>query len=92
MKVSAAYPNPVFWNNEAVKFDLWTSCPQEVERIVFTSGYRKVDEEKLWVHGSRTVIWNLRDSRGALVSNGLYYIRIQSGNASPVILKLLIQR
>jgi hypothetical protein len=92
MGVSAAYPNPVFWNNEAVKFDLLTSCPQEVDWEVFTSGYRKIYGETIQVSGPKTAVWNLRDKKGRIVSNGLYFIRVLSGNAEPAILRILIQR
>jgi hypothetical protein len=90
--VSAVYPNPVFWNHEVVKFDLLTSCPQEVEWTVFTSGYRKIYEQAIQVKGPKTVVWNLRDQEGEIVSNGLYFIRVHSGNTGTQIGKVLIQK
>jgi hypothetical protein len=87
-----AYPNPVFWNHEEVKIDLLTSCPQEVDWTVFTSGYRKVYEETIWVSGPKTVVWNLRDKKSSQVSNGLYYVQVRIGNVGPKILKVLVQR
>jgi len=46
------------------------------------------------VSGSYTINWNLKDSSGAQVANGLYYIRVQVAGIEPLtkILKVMVLR
>lgn len=68
LRVSVAYPNPVF--KGPVKFDLGGYCPQGVRWAVFTSAYRKVGE---WVAMQSGAKWDLTDAKGVRVAPGLYF-------------------
>ena len=62
---------------------------------VLTTGFRKIYENKEPIPGNHgTVIWNLADSGGHPVSNGLYYVRVEvvGINFGSKIFKLLILR
>jgi hypothetical protein len=74
LKVSAAYPNPVM-KGEFVKVDLYSDCPKTVRMTIYTVANRKVYEREMDVMRKTSAVWDLRDTKGAWVANGNYYIR-----------------
>jgi len=90
--ISEPYPNPS--SGSPVIFNVQVPGESTVTLDVFTLAFRKVYSETTRAYGPVTLQWNLRDVSGNLVSNGLYYVRIQvSGNESTMkILKVLVLR
>jgi hypothetical protein len=91
MTVSAAYPNPVFFAGDTVKFNLLTSCPENATWTVFTPAYRLVYSETVLVNGPKTVAWDMKDKKNASVAGGLYFIQVKSGKTELKTLKVLVQ-
>jgi hypothetical protein len=50
--------------------------------MVFTSAFRKVVERAETLSNRAPLRWDLRDDQGRLVSNGLYYMRIEDGEGT----------
>ena len=92
--VGPAYPNPA---KEDVSVLIPLELPENatVEWGVYTTAFRKIFGDSIPVPaGCMTLIWNLRDSRGTMAANGLYYLRVQvkGANQTEKILKLLVNR
>jgi hypothetical protein len=90
--ISEPFPNPS--SGSPITFNVQVPGESTVTLDVFTLGFRKVYSETTRAFGPVTLEWNLRDVSGTLVSNGLYYVRIQvTGSQSTTkILKVLILR
>jgi hypothetical protein len=90
--ISEPFPNPS--SGSPITFNVQVPGESTVILDVFTLGFRKVYSETTHAFGPVTLEWNLRDVSGALVSNGLYYVRIQvSGSQSTTkIPKVLVLR
>ncbi len=90
--ISEPFPNPS--GGSPITFNIQVPGESTVTLDVFTLAFRKVYAETTHAYGPVTLQWNLRDVSGALVSNGLYYVRIQvSGSQSTTkILKVLVLR
>jgi hypothetical protein len=89
--VSLPYPNPVLHAVSFVTLDVKSPCPQTAQWTVFTTAYRKVAEGEKALSGDDQLQWNLRDSRGKSVSNGVYFMRIV-GNGGPYTAKIVVLR
>jgi len=61
---------------------------------VFTLAFRKIASQTTQINDTQAFQWNLLDTSGVQVSNGLYYVRIHvSGTKSATkIMKILILR
>jgi len=72
--ISAPYPNPA---NGPITFDILTSGLSEVKWSVFTLGFRKIVEGNVSVNDFGSIQWDLRDKKGDMVGDGLYYVRVE---------------
>ena len=90
--IAEPYPNPS--SGSPMTFNVQVPGESTVTLDVFTLAFRKVFAETTHADGPVTLQWDLRDVSGALVSNGLYYVRIQvSGNESTTkTFKVLVLR
>jgi hypothetical protein len=88
--VSAVYPNPVVQG--PVRVDLTNGCATQVRVRVFTSAYRKIEEESLTVTGRLTFMWNLTDEKGRRVSPGLYYFVFSPQGQKRVVKSVVVLR
>jgi len=71
---------------------LESSCPVGVRWKIVTAGYRMVVNGTERIEGRTTVEWDLRDSKGKRVSNGLYYWIVESEGMDRRILKVMVLR
>jgi hypothetical protein len=78
MEVSVVYPNPVVAGGTPVKVDV-KACPGMVDWSVWTVKFRPIIHGRTRVEGKATLGWDLRDGKGALVGNGLYYWVFRDG-------------
>lgn len=67
------YPNPVVDEDVPVKVELRDGCQAQVHWSIVTVAYRSIAEGDILVLGKTKVLWDQRDRKGRLVSNGLYY-------------------
>jgi len=91
VSVSWPYPNPARSPGK-VKVALESSCPVGVRWKIVTAGYRMVVDGTERIEGRTTVEWDLRDSKGKRVSNGLYYWIVESEGMDRRILKVMVLR
>jgi hypothetical protein len=91
-KVSAAYPNPGYDTITPIRVDVTTSCPSVISWKVVTTAYRVMTLGEIQVMGKASLVWNQRDPKGRLASNGLYYLEIsESGSPRRRIPLILIR-
>ena len=88
--LGAAYPNPF---NPETAFDFTIAADDHVTIDVFNSVGQRVDTlvDNFKPAGTYQVTWNGRDSRGAPVSSGAYFYRMQAGDFSDVRAMTLLQ-
>jgi len=81
LRVSLPYPNPIF-DGQVLKIELKSGCPKKAHFMIFTSAYRKVFDRVLTVMGTQYLTWDLKDQKGATVSNGVVYLKVvdEEGN------------
>jgi hypothetical protein len=92
--VGAPYPDPV---NGPGLLSIPVQAPMgsTAHWTVYTTGFRKVYDRRQPIPGNNGILtWDLLDSWGSLVANGLYYIRVQVTGLSTntQILKVLVLR
>ena len=76
--MTGAYPNPVYYGDAPVKFDVYVPASSVVKWSVFTAGFRKIDWGTRTVpEGKTTLAWGMKDWSGEATANGLYYIRVE---------------
>jgi hypothetical protein len=90
MSISNAYPNPV--QGDRVKVDLSSGCYKTVRWTVFSSAYRKIDEQTVNVLGRVSVEWTLTDAKGKKVSAGLYYLVVKPEGQKQVTRSVVVIR
>jgi len=73
-----------------VAFDLQSPCPLVVTWEVFTTAYRKVYSEVVSLNGYDKAVWDLKDSKGRFVANGLYHVRFLVADKETARRKVLI--
>jgi hypothetical protein len=77
LELSAAYPNPVTCRGSngscVAHVNLSSSCPVDAQWSIVTAGYRLVRQGTTRVSGKTTVKWDLKDQKGILAANGLYW-------------------
>jgi O-glycosyl hydrolase len=90
--ISEPFPNPS--SGSPITFNVQVPNQSTVTLEVFTLAFRKVFSETAQAYGPVTLQWNLKDTSGTLVSNGVYYVRINvTGHPSATkILKVLVLR
>jgi len=90
--ISAPFPNPS--NGTPITFNIQVPGESTVTLDVFTLAFRKIYGETTQADGPLTLQWDLRDVSGALVANGVYFVRIHiAGSQSATkILKVLVLR
>lgn len=75
--VGDPYPNPISGSG-LLQIPLTVPTGSVAHWTVYTAGFRKVYENSRPVSGNYDKLsWDLRDTWGTTVANGLYYIRIQ---------------
>lgn len=86
------FPNPV--DKGPVVVDVEVPVNSSVKWSVFTLSFRKIVDGEISVNGKGSVQWDLRDKTGALVADGLYYLRLEVLGTQPSskIFKVLILR
>jgi hypothetical protein len=92
------YPNPV--SNGPLRIDITTPGSASIEMDVFTTAFRKIVEHTTSANGGggngvvTSVEWDLRDRTGAMIANGLYYVRLHVSGVeeSTKIFKVLVIR
>ena len=90
MKERCPYPNPVR-DDKGIWFNYWYDGPCECKWCVYTISFKKVFEENRSINFPGTAHWDLKDHCGQTVSNGLYYLEVQTPNCR-CIHKILILR
>jgi hypothetical protein len=90
--ISEPYPNPS--SGSPITFNVQVPGESTVTLDVFTLAFRKVYAEIIHAYGPVSLQWDLRDVSGALVSNGVYYVRVHvvGSQSGTKILKVLILR
>jgi O-glycosyl hydrolase len=90
--ISEPFPNPS--SGLPITFNIQVPGQSTVTLDVFTLAFRKIFSETTQTYGLQTLLWNLKDTSGTLVSNGVYYVRIHvaGGQSATKILKVLILR
>ncbi len=90
--ISEPFPNPS--NGLPITFNVQAPDESTVTLDVFTLAFRKIFGETTQAHGLLTLQWNLKDSSGDQVSNGLYYVRIHvvGSQSATKILKVMVLR
>ncbi|MFB6271878.1 MAG: S8 family serine peptidase [Salinibacter sp.] len=85
------YPNPIELSRHAPKLTV-AGLPQDAKIRIYSPSGRLV--EKLTVGDTRDggITWNLRTRRGEKVPSGIYLVRVQAPDASPVIKKAAVIR
>jgi hypothetical protein len=85
------YPNPVS-NGQFLSVCYTTPPGSTVTWAVYTTAFRKINGGSSASGGAGTFQWDLKDSTGALVANGLYYIRVEITGPKPLVevLKVLV--
>jgi hypothetical protein len=74
--IGPAYPNPIA--NGPVHILLQAPEGSLVEWSVFTAAFRKILELSQHVSATNELLsWDLKDTDGSPVANGLYFIRVQ---------------
>jgi hypothetical protein len=68
--------------------------PLEMKWAVFTVAFRKVMEESRSIDGTGEIHWDLKETWGKPVANGLYYVRIDIVGKEKMskILKVIVNR
>ena len=87
------YPNPT--GSGPLLIPLQAPAGSSVEWSVFTTAFRKILDVTQSIPGNNAVLsWDLRDSRGRTVADGLYFIRVQvTGTVKATkVLKVLVFR
>ena len=77
-----------------MKVQVGLSHPSTVKWTVYSLAFRKIRGNETSMDGTGTIEWDLQDKDGNLVSNGLYYLRVQVGDdkTTDKIFKVLILR
>lgn len=91
--IGSPYPNPT--GSGPLLIPLQAPTGSSVEWSVFTTAFRKILDIPQGIPGNNAVLsWDLRDSRGERVADGLYFIRVQvTGTVKATkILKVLVFR
>jgi hypothetical protein len=76
VKMSVAYPNPVFSALMPVKVDLVSPCARGCTWRIISVANRVMKEGVVTVQGAKSVAWDQRDAQGVLASNGTYYFEL----------------
>ncbi|HTC22073.1 MAG TPA: hypothetical protein VK859_14550, partial [bacterium] len=86
------YPNPGT-GTEPVQIVFQSDGSGDVKLFLFTTAFRKVLEENLGPlpAGTQATTLELRDQRGTILANGLYYVVISQGSKR-LVGKLLVIR
>jgi len=86
------YPNPIELSRHDPSLTVAGLPPREVTVRIYSPAGRLV--ETLSVDGSRdgATTWNLRTRRGERVPSGVYLVRVQAPDASPVLKKAAVVR
>ncbi len=71
--VSEIYPNPS-WKGEPVTLDVAGPGLIFLEWSVYSTAFRKIRRETAIINRQGKIHWDLRDEKGVLVSNGIYYM------------------
>lgn len=83
------YPNPATGPAVSLKIPPTTAPAVRVE--IFTTAFRKVQDENIPVNAGYWLSVNLMDEWGRPLANGLYYV-VVNVNGQRLILKLLVER
>lgn len=91
--IRAPYPDPVT-GPYPVTVNVQVPGNSTVSMDVFTLAFRKIANQTKDISNTGSVTWNLQDSWGTPVADGLYYLRIQVTGPQPLtkIFKVLITR
>jgi flagellar hook assembly protein FlgD len=60
---------------------------------IFTLAFRKINSQTVRAYGPHTFQWNLSDTKGVQVADGVYYVRIQivgGAQSTTKIMKVLV--
>lgn len=71
--------------------DLKGACSRDIAWEVYTSAYRKVFASSTYVAGIGKIEWDLQDSHGRSVANGLYYLRVRAPQGDKMM-RLMVLR
>lgn len=87
------YPNPAT-GSAPVCVCVAVPRPSTITYDVFTTAFRKIAGGVSTTSTTANIQWDLRDSSGAYVANGLYYLRVSVTGPQPVvkILKVMVVR
>jgi len=90
--IAQPFPNPSM--GAPISFNISVPGESTVTMDVFTLAFRKIASQTKQIFGEQTFQWDLKDSSGTQVADGLYYVRIHvSGSQSSTkIFKVLILR
>jgi hypothetical protein len=77
-----------------VTVNINVSSPSTVSLTVFTMASKKIFEQTWNVTSNTSISWNLNDSQGGTLANGVYYLRIVVKGSQPLtkILKVMLLR
>jgi len=92
IRVSAAYPNPVFDAETLVRVELSSPCPETVTWKIVTVAYRVVAVGQTDIYGTKTIGWDQRDAQGMPVANGLYFFLLSEAGKTTHVIQILVLR
>lgn len=85
-----AYPNP-FRESIEINYNLNSCGPVNLEIFNIRGQLVKTLSKEYKISGTYTVLWNGSNEHGTIVSNGLYYCRIQVGNKVKITKLVLVK-